>query len=151
MVMEIKWNFNLPHPCTNFEIQRYYQNEPRFNRVHSRDNEPKKIKEGGYIISLNEYVDIGAHWITLYVAIIEITYFVSFGVEHVPKEIEKLIGHKKIETNTFRIHANSLIICGCFYIGFIDFMFPGKNLIDFTSLFSLYDFFKKWQYNLELF
>ena len=50
----------LPHPLTNFEIQKYYQNEPRFNGVYSRDNLPK-IKDGAYIINLDEYSDIGTH------------------------------------------------------------------------------------------
>ena len=54
-----------PHPLTNFEIQKYYQNEPRFNGVYSRDNLSVKIKDGAYIISLNEYSDIGPHWVAL--------------------------------------------------------------------------------------
>ena len=51
-----------PHSLTNFEIQKYYQNEPRFNGVSSRDNLPK-IKYGAYIINLDEYSNIGTHWI----------------------------------------------------------------------------------------
>ena len=53
-----------PHPLTNFEIQKYYQNELRFNFVYSRDNLPK-IRDGAYIINLHEYPDIGTHWIAL--------------------------------------------------------------------------------------
>ena len=56
----------LPHPLTNFEIQKYYKNEPRFNGVFSTNNLPKKIKDGTYIISLDEYADIGTHWIALF-------------------------------------------------------------------------------------
>ena len=55
-----------PHPLTNFEIQKYYQNEPRFNGVYSRDN-LTKIKDGAYIINLDKYSDIETHWVTLYV------------------------------------------------------------------------------------
>ena len=55
-----------PHPLINFEIQKYYQNEPRFNGVYSRDNLPK-IKDGAYVINLDEYSDIGTHWVALYV------------------------------------------------------------------------------------
>ena len=55
-----------PHPLTNFEIQKYYQNEPRFNGVFSRHNLPKKIEDGAYIINLDEYKDIGTHWIALF-------------------------------------------------------------------------------------
>ena len=51
-----------PHPLTNFEIQEYYQNEPRFNGVFSRDNLPNSIKNGAYVINLDEYHDIGTHW-----------------------------------------------------------------------------------------
>ena len=132
-----------PHPLTNFEIKNYYENEAsRFNGVYSRDNLPKTIKNGAYVINLDEYADVGTHWITLYVKDNEITYFDSFGVEHVPKEIKKFIGHKSIKTNIFRIQTDNSIICGYFCIGFIDFMFAGRSLIDFTSLFSTYDFKK---------
>ena len=75
-----------PHPLTNFEIQKYYQNESRFNSVYSRDNLPK-IKDGAYIINLDEYSDIGTHWVSLYVENNDVTYFDSLGVEHIPKEI----------------------------------------------------------------
>ena len=50
-----------PHPLTNFELQEYYQNEPRFNGVFSRDNLPNNIKNGGYVINLDEYHDVGTH------------------------------------------------------------------------------------------
>ena len=65
-----------PHPLTNFEIQKYYQNEPRFNGVYSRDNLPK-IKDGAYVINLDEYSDIGIHWVALYVHN-NVTYFDYF-------------------------------------------------------------------------
>ena len=55
-----------PHPLTNFEIQKYYRNEPRFNGVFSRNNLFKKIKDGAYIINLDEYADVGTHWIALF-------------------------------------------------------------------------------------
>ena len=50
-----------PHPLTNFEIQKYYKNEPIFNGVFSRNNLPKKIKDGTYVINLDEYADAGTH------------------------------------------------------------------------------------------
>ena len=46
-----------PHPLTNFEIQNYYQNEPRFNAIFSRNNMPQKLKDGVYVINLDEYAD----------------------------------------------------------------------------------------------
>ena len=87
-----------PHPLTNFEIQEYYQNEPRFNGVFSRNNLPNNIKNGAYVINLDEYHDIGTHWVALYVKNKTITYFDSFGVEHIPREIIKFIARKKIIT-----------------------------------------------------
>ena len=71
----------------NFEIQTYDQNEPRFIGVYSRDNLPDKIKDGGYVINLDEYYDIGTHWIASYVNNETVTYFDSFGIEHIPKEV----------------------------------------------------------------
>ena len=131
------------HPLTNFEIQEYYKNEPRFNDVYSRDNLPKTIKNAtACIVNLDNYKNTGTHWIALHVKDNEVIYFDSFGVEHIPKEIKKFIGHKNIKTNKFRIQADNSIICGYFCIGFIDFMVTGKSLIDFTGLFSPYDFKK---------
>ena len=75
-----------PHPLTNFEIQKYYQNESKFNGVFSRDNLPNKKKDGAYVINIDEYSDIGTHWIALWLNN-NVTYFDSFGVEHIPKEI----------------------------------------------------------------
>ena len=69
--------------------------------------------------------------------------FTCFGVEHVPEEIKTFIGHKKIKTNIFRIQADNSITCGYFCIRFIDFVFAGRSLIDFTSFFSPDDFKKK--------
>ena len=119
----------------------YYQNEPRFNGVYSRDNLPYKIKDAGaYIINLDEYSDVITHWITLYVNNKTVTYFNSFGVEHIPKEIKKFINNKNIIANIFRLQAYDSIMCGYFCIGFIDFMFKYNNLTDFTNLFSPNDF-----------
>ena len=76
-----------PHPLTNFEIQRHYQNEPRFNRVHPRDNLPNKVNDGAHVINIAHYSDIGTFWIALYALNNNVTYFGSFGVEHISKEI----------------------------------------------------------------
>ena len=56
-----------PHPLTNFEIQKYDQNESRFNGVYSRDSLYIKIKDGEYVINLDEYSHIETHWVALYV------------------------------------------------------------------------------------
>ena len=128
-----------PHPLTNFEIQKYYQNEPRFNGVFSRDNLPKKIKDGAFVINLDEYADVGTHWIALCCNRNEIVFFDSFGVEHVPQEINEFIGKKNRKANIFRAQENDSVMCGYFCIGFIKFMLAGKKLTDHTSLFSPHD------------
>ena len=140
-----------PHPLTNFEIRKYYENEPRFNGVYSRDNLPKTTKNGTYVINLDEYTDVGTHWIALYAKNNEVIYFDSFGVEHVSKEIKRFIGHKDIKTNIFRIQAYNSIMCGYFCIGFIDFMFANKTLTGSTSLFPPYDFEKNHKIILDYF
>ena len=107
------------------------------------DNLPDKVKYGAYVINLDEYSDIGTHWKTVYINTKTVTYFDSFGVEHIPKEIKEFINNKNITTNIFRIQAYDSGMCRYFYIGFIDFMFKGNSLNDFTSLFSPNNFFKK--------
>ena len=131
-----------PHPLTNFEIQKYYQHEPRFNGVHLRDNLPK-INDGAYVISLDEFSDIRADWVALHVQNTNVTYFDSFGVEHIPKEIKAFIGLPlSITTNIFRVQAYNSIMCRYFCIGFIDFMLKGKTLTEYTNLFSPNNFKK---------
>ena len=123
------------HPLTNFEIQKCYKNEPRFNGVFS-------INNGACIINLDEYAEVGTHWIALFCKENEIVYFNSFGVEHIPKEIKEFIGNKNIKANIFRIQEKNSTMCGYFCIGFIDFMLAGKKLTDYTNMFSPYDFKK---------
>ena len=125
-----------PHPSTNFEIQKYYQSEHKFNGVYFRDNLPNKIEDGAYVINLDEHSDVGTHWIALYVKNNDITCFDSFSVEHIPKEIIKFIGRKNVVANIFRIQAYDSIMCGYFCIGFINFMLKGKSLTKYTNLFS---------------
>ena len=123
------------HPLNNFEIQKYYHNQPRFNGVYSRDNLPK-IKDGTYVINIDEYSDIATHWIALYVVNNDVTYFDSFGVEHSKKKIKTFFSNKNIKTNIFRIQAYDSIMYGYFCIGFIDFTLARKTLTGFTNLFS---------------
>ena len=113
----------------------YYQNEPRFNGAYSRDNLLDKTKDGAYVINLDDYFDIGAHWITLYVNNKTVTYFDRFGVERILKEIKKFINNKNIIANIFRLQAYDSVKCEYFCIGFIDFMFNGITLTDFTNHF----------------
>ena len=133
------------HPLTNIEINEYYLNEPRFNGVYSRNNLPKKIKKGAYVINLDEYENnAGTPWIALFVKTNEAIYFDSFGIDHIPKEIEHAICNKNIKSNIFRLQAYDSIMCGYYCIEFINYMLKGKTL-DCTNLFSPNDFKKNNQ------
>ena len=88
---------------------------------------PKK-KDAAYVINLDEYCDIGTLWVSLNVHNNNVTYFDSFGVEHIPKQIKTFINSKNIKANILRIQAYNLIMCEYFYIEFIDFMLKGKTL-----------------------
>ena len=71
-----------PHPLSNFEIQNYYQNEPRFNGVYSIDNLLNKTKDGAYVINFDQYSDIGTYWSALHALNNNVTYFDSFTVAY---------------------------------------------------------------------
>ena len=138
------------HPLTNIEISEYYKNDPRFNGVYSRNNLPNKIKKGADVINLDEYENTGTHWVSLFVKANKVIYFDSFGIEHIPEEINKFIGNeqsssakarnKKIKASIFRIQVYDSIMCGYFCIEFINYMLKGKTLLDYTNLFSPNDF-----------
>ena len=129
-------NLLLPfHPLTNIEISEYYKNEPRFNGVYSRNILPKTIKKGAYVINLDEYENTGTHWVALFVKTNEAIYFASFGIEHIPKEINKFIGNNKIKSNIFRIQTYDSIMCGYFCIEFINYMLKHKTLLDYTIIY----------------
>ena len=118
---------------TSSEIQKYYQNEPRRNGVYSRDNLPK-IKDGAYVINLDEYPNIGTHWVALYVS--RANDITSFEAEHIPKEIKAFIDRPlSITTNIFRIKTYDSVMCGYFCIAFIDFMLARNTLTEFTIFF----------------
>ena len=77
-------------------MQKYYQNEPRFNGVFSRNNLQKE-KYGAYIVNLDGYSDTGTHWVALHVNNNNVTYFDSFGVEHILEEIKTFINNKTLK------------------------------------------------------
>ena len=132
------------HPLTNIEISEYYKNETRFNGVYSRSNLPNKIKKGAYVINLDEYENTGTHWFSLFVKPKYTVYFDSFGVEHIPKEINKSI-RNEIKSDIFRIQAYDSVMCGYICIEFINCMLKSKTLLDYTNLFSPIDFKKNDQ------
>ena len=82
--------------------------------MYSRNNLPNKIKKGASVINLDEYENSGTHWVSLFVKTNEVIYFDSFGVEHIPKEINKSIGNndtkklsslERMKSNIFRIQT----------------------------------------------
>ena len=97
-----------PRPLTNFEMQKYHQNENEFNSVYSINN-LTKIKDRPNVINLDEFKSIGTHWNALYVngnnrrASYDAIYFDSLGVEFIPKEIKKFMRNKNIIINIYRI------------------------------------------------
>ena len=110
------------HNLTDLEIQRYFQNEPRFNGVYSRDILLDKIKDELYVIIFDEYADIGTHWIPLDSNGNIVTYFDSFGVDHIPKEIKI----SSMDLSIFRIQAYDSVMCGYSCVGFIRINFCHK-------------------------
>ena len=96
------------NPLSNFEIQKHCQ--PKFNDAYSR-NDLSEIKNGTYITSVGEYESIGTHWIALTINAKNITYFASFGVEHIPKQMRKIVRHKNIIKNIYRIQAFNSMMC----------------------------------------
>ena len=97
------------------------------------------------MINLDEYENTGTHWVALFVKTNELIYFDSFGIEHIPKEINKFIGNSaiaRIKSNIFRTQAYDSIMCGYFCIEFINYMLKGKALLDYANLFSPDDFKK---------
>ena len=109
----------LSYPLNNFETQKYYQNKTKFDGVCSRNNLPK-TKNGDYVTNLDELKSIGAHCMALCINVNNVIYFDSFGVNHIPEEIEKIIRNKNIITVIYRRQAYNLISGLYFCIGFID-------------------------------
>ena len=113
--------------------------------MYSRNNLPKTIKKGAYVINLDEYENTGTHWVYLFVkpkhttessSLERTIYFDSFGIEHIPKEINKFIGNSDIKSDIFRIQAYGSNMCEYFCIKLINYMLKGKTLSDYTNLFS---------------
>ena len=80
-----------------------------------------------------------------------VTYFDSFGVEHIPEEIKNFIRNKNIIANIYRIQAYDSIMCGYFCIGFKDFTLKCKSLLDYSNLFSPNDYENNYKRILKYF
>ena len=140
-------------------MQKFYQNEPKFNGVYSKNSLPK-IKDWAFVINLNGYKSIGTHRIDLNANDDNVTYFDSFGVAYIPKEIRKFIGNKDIKTNVYRIQTYDSVMWGYYCIRFIDFMLKDKSLLEYANLFSPNDYeqndkillkIKRWKNYIALF
>ena len=116
-------------------MKKCYQNESKFNGAYWRKN-LSKIKDGADIINLDKYESIGTHWISLYVNDNNTTDFDSFGVEHIQKEILKIIANENVITDIYRIQPYNSIMYGYFCIGFIGLMLKDKSILEYTTLFS---------------
>ena len=132
--------FNAASSFDNFEIQRYSQNKPKFTGLYSRHNLSKNLKDGAYVINLDESADVGSHCIAFYVLHNDATYFDSFGVEHSPKEIKRFVGNKTIQTKIFRIQSHDSVMWEYSRTGFIHHMFAGKTLINYNACFRRINF-----------
>ena len=102
-------------------------------------------------MKINEHESIGTHLIAFYVNAKNVTYFNSFGVEHISKEIRKFNGNKNITTNIYKIQTYDSIMCRCFCTGFIDFVLKGKILLQYTNLFSPNEYKKNDKITLKHF
>ena len=124
---------------TNFEIQKYYQNEPRFNGVYSRDNLTDKIKNETNVINLDEYSDIGTHWIAFYALNLELNMSQN---KFKTLLVIKILRDLRSQKNIFRIETYDSVMSGYFCIGFFDFMLKGKSATNFTNIFWQNDLLK---------
>ena len=106
-----------PHSLTNFEIQKYYQNELKFNGVYWKNNLPK-IKDETYVINLYEYKSIRTHWIGLYVNGDDVTHFDRFGVKCIQKN-KKFTNNNNIKANIYRIQENDSMTWEYFCTGYL--------------------------------
>ena len=113
----------------------------------SRNNVPR-IKDGAYVINLDDQNSKGTHWVSLFINKNLAIYFDSFGIEYIPQEVLRKIRDKSITLNIFRIQDNESIMCGFYCIAFIEYMLAGKTLLDHTNLFSPNDCKKEWQNNI---
>ena len=119
---------------------QYYYGNNRFNGTYARDNLPDTIKNGAYVINLDDLGDPGTHWVAFFCDDNHVTYFDSFGVEHIPEEVDKFLSGKNITVNIFRLQHFYSIMCGYYCIAFIDHLFSGGTLEGFTDKFSINDF-----------
>ena len=128
-------------PLKNIQITNYFNYKPKLNGAFSRNNLPR-IKDGVYIINLDDKKSNITHWVSLFTDRSAPVYLDSFGIEYIPQEISNNIKHKSITHNTFRIQGNKSIMSGFYCITLIEYMLAVKTLLDYTNLFSPNDYKK---------
>ena len=124
------------HPLSSTNINNYFNYESRCNGVFSREN-LSRIKDGAYRINLDDKKSKETHWVLLFIDGNTAVYFDSFGIEYIPQEVLSKIQDKCITHSIFRIQDDGYIMCGFYCITFIEYMFAGKTLLNYTNLFSL--------------
>ena len=92
----------LLHPLANLQIQRYFQNKPKFKDVYLQNNLLNTVQDRTYVVNLDKYKSMQTHWIALYGNGNSVAYFDGFGVEHIPEKIKRFTGNNNITTNIFR-------------------------------------------------
>ena len=100
------------------------------------------MKDGSYVINLDDKRSKGTHWVSLFIDRNTVVFFDSFGIENIPQEELKKIKDKLITHNILRIQDNESIMCGFYCISFIEYIYAGKTLLDYTNLFSPNDYKK---------
>ena len=121
------------------KITNYFICKPRFNGVFSRSNLPR-IKHGALVKNFDDKKSKGTYWISLFINRNTTLHLDSFGTEYIPQEVLNKIKDKSITHNIFRIQDNKSIMCGFYYIAFIEYMLAGKTLLDYANFFSLNDY-----------
>ena len=100
-----------PHPLTNFDIQNYYQNEPRFNSVYSRNNLPEKVKDGAYVTNLDEYADVGIRWIAYFVTKVKLFNSIVLMLTMFLKKLKNLSGIKTLSSTSKTFNNLLVLLC----------------------------------------
>ena len=134
---------------TNFEKQRSYNQQSRFNSAYSRNN-LLQIKDEIYVTNFDGCELIATHSIAFYLTVNNVTYFDSFGVEDIPWEIKKFVGNNNTQCE-IQLEIYNSIMCVYFCIGFIDYILKGKSLLDYTNMFSNSQFEKNDKMILKYF
>ena len=126
----------MPLPIlSNIKTAKYFNYDPRFNGVFSRDNLPR-MKDGAYIINLNDKQSGVRRWVSFFIDRNIAVYFDSFGIDYIPQKVLRKIKDKSITHNIFRAQSDDSIMSEFYCIIFIEYMLAGKTLLDYTNLFS---------------